>query len=205
MALTRRDIARSGLRLLNEVGLNGLTLRLIAGDLGVKAPALYWHVKNKQELLDEMATQMLADAAAERVPPDGLDEWQRLEHLARRLRDALLTYRDGAKVFSGTFLTDTSLIGPPPLQERIDAGLDPVRAARAHFAVYSFVIGFTVEEQAVYPVRGRRDERYGPDDAGAAVLGDPEAGFSDGLAIVLAGARQWLDGPSSQVETSESP
>lgn len=37
MALTRRDIARAGLRLLNEVGLNGLTLRLIATELGVKA------------------------------------------------------------------------------------------------------------------------------------------------------------------------
>ncbi|MEW2505640.1 TetR/AcrR family transcriptional regulator C-terminal domain-containing protein [Amycolatopsis sp. NPDC047767] len=201
MALTRRDIARSGLRLLNEVGLNGLTLRLIAGDLGVKAPALYWHVKNKQELLDEMATQMLADAAGERVPPDGLDEWQRLEHQARSLHDTLLAYRDGAKVFSGTFLTDASLIGPPPLQERSD----PVRAARAHFAVYSFVIGFTIEEQAVYPVRGQRDERYGPEDAGAAVLADPEAGFSDGLAIVLAGARQWLDGSSSQVEAPQRP
>ncbi|MGW4486723.1 TetR/AcrR family transcriptional regulator C-terminal domain-containing protein [Amycolatopsis sp. NPDC004368] len=205
MALTKQDIARSGLRLLNEVGLNGLTLRLIAGDLGVKAPALYWHVKNKQELLDEMATQMLADAAAGRVPPAGLDEWQSLEHLARGLRDALLAYRDGAKVFAGTFLTDTSVIGPFPLQVRVDAGLDPVRAARAHFAVYSFVIGFTIEEQAVYPVRGQRDERYGPDDAGSAVLADPDAGFSDGLAIVLAGARQWVDGPSPQVRASESP
>ncbi|WP_326568607.1 TetR/AcrR family transcriptional regulator C-terminal domain-containing protein [Amycolatopsis rhabdoformis] len=202
MALTRRDIARSGLRLLNEVGLNGLTLRLIAGDLGVKAPALYWHVKNKQELLDEMATQMLADATAERVPPEGLDAWQRLEHQARSLRDALLTYRDGAKVFSGTFLTDLSVVGPFPLQERVDAGADPVRAARAHFAVYSFVIGFTIEEQAVYPVRGRRDERYGAEDPGSAVLADPDAGFSDGLAIVLTGARQWVDGPSPQVGTS---
>lgn len=83
MALTRQEIARSGLRLLNEVGLNGLTLRLIAGDLGVKAPVLYWHLKNKQELLDRMATQMLADAVADRLPPDGLDPWQALEHQVR--------------------------------------------------------------------------------------------------------------------------
>ncbi|MFI5614597.1 TetR/AcrR family transcriptional regulator C-terminal domain-containing protein [Amycolatopsis sp. NPDC051903] len=193
MALTRQDIARSGLRLLNDVGLNGLTLRLIAGDLGVKAPALYWHVKNKQELLDRMATQMLADAVADRVPPDGLDPWQLLEHQARTLRRTLLAYRDGAKVFSGTYLDDLSLLGPPPLQGLIDAGLDATRAVRATFTVYSFVIGFTIEEQAVYPRPGERDERYGPADEGAAIFRDVEAGFSDGLAMVLSGARQWVE------------
>ncbi len=34
MVVTRQDIARSGLKLLDEVGLDGLTLRLIAADLG---------------------------------------------------------------------------------------------------------------------------------------------------------------------------
>ncbi len=194
MALTRQDIARAGLRLLNQVGLNGLTLRLIADELGVKAPALYWHLKNKQELLDEMATQMYADAAADREPPEPLDEWSLVAHRARALRRMMLAYRDGGKVFSGTYLGDASLAGEDPLQPGLDSGLDPRRVARARMTLYSFVIGFTIEEQAMFPEPGRRDERYDGTPADSVFGDDPGAAFEDGLAITIAGARQWLHG-----------
>ncbi|KDN23434.1 TetR/AcrR family transcriptional regulator C-terminal domain-containing protein [Amycolatopsis rifamycinica] len=192
MALTRQDIARSGLKLLNEVGLNGLTLRLIAGDLGVKAPALYWHMKNKQELLDEMATQMYRDFAEDRRPPTSAGEWESVAHGARALRRMMLAYRDGGKVFAGTYLGDTSLVGPHPLRRSIEAGLDERLADRATFTVYCFVIGYVIEEQAVRPMPGEFDERY-RESAGRAVLGDADARFEDGLAMVLSGARQWLE------------
>ncbi|SEF36556.1 regulatory protein, tetR family [Amycolatopsis pretoriensis] len=194
MALTRQDIARSGLKLLNEVGLNGLTLRLIAADLGVKAPALYWHLKSKQELLDEMATRMYADSIEERRPPEGLAEWDAVAHAARALRRMMLSYRDGGKVFAGTYLGDTGLVGPSPLQRSIDAGVDERRAGQALFTVYSYVVGFTIEEQAVYPVPGQLDERYRSEAAGD-LLADVGSRFEDGLEMVLSGARQWLGGP----------
>lgn len=57
--IDRKQVVDTALRLLNEVGLDGLTLRGIAKELNVQAPALYWHFKNKQELLDEMATEMV--------------------------------------------------------------------------------------------------------------------------------------------------
>ncbi|ADJ43063.1 TetR family transcriptional regulator [Amycolatopsis mediterranei S699] len=192
MALTRENIARSGLKLLNEVGLNGLTLRLIAADLGVKAPALYWHMKNKQELLDEMATQMYRESAADRRPPASAEEWEGAAHSARALRRMMLAYRDGGKVFAGTYLGDTSLVGEHPLRRSIEAGVDEQRASRATFTVYCFVIGYVIEEQAVRPMPGEFDERY-RESAGEAVLGDADARFEDGLAMVLSGARQWLE------------
>ncbi len=191
MALTRQDIARSGLKLLNEAGLNGLTLRLIAADLGVKAPALYWHLKNKQELLDEMATQMYRDSAEDRLPPAGLGEWDAVAHSARALRRMMLSYRDGGKVFAGTYLGDTGSVPPSPLRRSIDAGLDGRRAAQALFTVYSYVVGFTIEEQAVYPKPGELDERYRSEEAGD-LLADVDSRFEDGLAMVLSGARRWL-------------
>jgi len=191
MALTRQDIARSGLKLLNEAGLNGLTLRLIAADLGVKAPALYWHMKNKQELLDEMATQMYADSVEDRRPPDSLGEWEAAAHSARALRRMMLSYRDGGKVFAGTYLGDMSLVGEHPLRRSIEAGLDEARASRGIFTVYCFVVGFVIEEQAVRPMPGEFDERYAQ-SAGQAVLGDADARFEDGLQMVLSGVRQWL-------------
>jgi len=192
MGLTRQDIARSGLKLLNEVGLNGLTLRLIAADLGVKAPALYWHMKNKQELLDEMATQMYRDSVADRRPPTSLGEWESVAHGARALRRMMLAYRDGGKVFAGTYLGDTGLVGEHPLRRSIEAGLDEALAGRATFTVYCFVVGYVIEEQAVRPMPGEFDERY-RESAGEAVLGDADARFEDGLVMVLSGARQWLE------------
>ena len=59
--LDRERVVRAALALLDEVGLDGLTLRRLAQDLGVKAPALYWHVASKADLLHEMAVTMLRD------------------------------------------------------------------------------------------------------------------------------------------------
>ncbi|HEX8806526.1 MAG TPA: TetR family transcriptional regulator, partial [Candidatus Aquilonibacter sp.] len=56
--LSRETIVQAALELLNELGIDGLTVRALASRLGVRAPTLYWHVKNKQELLDEMATEV---------------------------------------------------------------------------------------------------------------------------------------------------
>ncbi|SCD86552.1 transcriptional regulator, TetR family, partial [Streptomyces sp. SolWspMP-sol7th] len=73
--LDRAQVVDTALRLLNEVGLDRLSLRLIAGELEVKAPALYWHFRDKRELLDEMATEMYrrmtAGATNRRDPPPG--------------------------------------------------------------------------------------------------------------------------------------
>ena len=56
--LTKAGIVQAALDLLDEAGMDGLTVRALAARLGVQAPALYWHVRNKQALLDEMATQI---------------------------------------------------------------------------------------------------------------------------------------------------
>jgi AcrR family transcriptional regulator len=103
--LDRTRVADTALRLLNEVGLDGLTLRAIARELDVKAPALYWHFKDKQALLDEMATEMYRRMVAG-TPLDPGDTWrERLLKTNRGLRAALRGYRDGAKVFSGSRFT----------------------------------------------------------------------------------------------------
>ncbi|KAA9166651.1 TetR family transcriptional regulator [Amycolatopsis acidicola] len=188
MGLSRQDIARAGLKLLNDVGLNGLTLRLIAEELGVKAPALYWHMKNKQELLDEMATQMVRDAASPEQPQTG--DWaESLTRNAKQARAMMLRYRDGAKVFSGTYYTDETLPHEGGLRQLTDAGFPAARAQRVLMTVYSYVVGFTIEEQAVYPVPGERDERYA--DTGV-LSGNVDEAFAAGLELVLAGARTWL-------------
>jgi AcrR family transcriptional regulator len=164
MRLDRERVVSTALRVLNEVGLEGLTLRRIASELNVQAPALYWHFKNKQELLDEMAATMLRSvlAPASRLgarPPSWV-EW--LEETARGLRRMLLGYRDGAKVFSGTRLTDETLYASMEvsLRKLVDAGFSLRDAVCGFTTVYNYTVGFTIEEQAVQPLPGERNPQY---------------------------------------------
>ena len=57
MAVTRDDVIHTAIQLLEEVGLDGLTLRRLATELGISAPTLYWHFRDKRELLDAMAAK----------------------------------------------------------------------------------------------------------------------------------------------------
>ncbi|HEX6836091.1 MAG TPA: helix-turn-helix domain-containing protein, partial [Polyangia bacterium] len=52
MALSREDVLAGAMRLLDEVGLDALTMRRLAEELDVQAGAIYYHFKDKQELLD---------------------------------------------------------------------------------------------------------------------------------------------------------
>ncbi|MFE0044224.1 TetR/AcrR family transcriptional regulator C-terminal domain-containing protein [Streptomyces albireticuli] len=213
--IDRALVADTALRLLNEVGLEGLTLRRIAKELDVQAPALYWHFKNKQELLDEVATEMFRRMAVPIAEAEGAT-WQ--EHLAAAIREVrrfLLGYRDGAKVFSGTRYTDSG--HATPLEEMlrfcVDAGFTPRAAARAWFTVTTYTVGYVIEEQSVYPVPGGgRDPIYEPEararrlaghplatEAGMEFFEDLDAGYEDGLRAVIAGIEvTLLPGPESR-------
>jgi AcrR family transcriptional regulator len=156
----------TALRLLNVTGLDGLTLRAIAKELNVQAPALYWHFKNKQELLDEMATEMYRRMVDTPGAAEG-DSWREgLLAANRGLRAALLSYRDGAKVFSGSRFTGTLHAVE---MERIltlftRAGFTLAQAVRATSTTYLYTIGFVTEEQGVQPLPGERREGYDMDE-----------------------------------------
>ena len=61
MAKIQRDqVIEAALALLDEVGLEALTTRKLAQKLGVESATLYWHFKNKANLLEEMASAVLA-------------------------------------------------------------------------------------------------------------------------------------------------
>jgi AcrR family transcriptional regulator len=200
--LDRRRVADTALRLLNEVGLDGLTLRAIARELDVKAPALYWHFKDKQALLDEMATEMYRRMAARSAfAPD--DTWQeRLLKANRGLRTALLAYRDGAKVFSGSRFT--GIEHAEQMEEILRlltaAGFTLAGAARALTTTYVYTLGFVTEEQGVQPLPGERREGFDVEERARAMAAYPlaaQAGreifdhydqrYEEGLALLIAG------------------
>jgi len=163
MALDRETVVRTALRVLDEVGLDGLTLRKLASALGVQAPALYWHFKNKQALLDEMATTVIMDSIGELTLLDMDGTWgEWAVAYGKMTRKMLLRYRDGAKVFSGTYLTDSALYAPmeAALRKFTAAGFSLEETIRGLSTLYCYTVGFTIEEQAVYPRPGERNEQY---------------------------------------------
>ncbi|MCB5909565.1 TetR/AcrR family transcriptional regulator C-terminal domain-containing protein [Streptomyces pinistramenti] len=167
--IDRKRVVDTALRLLNDVGLDGLTLRRIAKELNVQAPALYWHFRNKQELLDEMATEMFRRMSERFMAgegdgaPDLLGAtWQDALHVTcSALRRELLGHRDGGKVFSGTRMTDQSYAAPLDaiLHRFTDAGFTLPDAVHAWWTAYNYTIGVVIEEQSVYPEPGAPEQR----------------------------------------------
>ena len=108
MKVNREMVIRAGLKLLNQVGLEQLTLRLLGSDLKIQAPTLYWHFKSKEDLIDAMATMVLAEGAGQLVPAkESLDWVAWAASFGTGLRKTLLAYRDGARLVAGTRLTAT--------------------------------------------------------------------------------------------------
>src|SRR5437016_2114648 len=57
--LTRERLVDAALELINEEGLEGLSMRALADRLEVKAASLYWHVRDLRELLELLAETIL--------------------------------------------------------------------------------------------------------------------------------------------------
>jgi TetR/AcrR family tetracycline transcriptional repressor len=149
MKVDRRGIIDTALELLNEVGVDALSTRLIAQRLGVQQPALYWHFKNKRALLDAMNGEILARAHEARVPrPD--EAWQDFVlRNGRSFRTALLSYRDGARVHAGTEADPGDLMHVETQAAfLVAAGFSPGQAMQLFVAVGRYVVGCVLEEQA---------------------------------------------------------
>ncbi|WP_182276769.1 TetR/AcrR family transcriptional regulator C-terminal domain-containing protein [Granulicella sp. 5B5] len=156
-------VVRAGLDLLNEVGLEQLTLRRLATELKIQAPTLYWHFKSKEELVDAMATLVLAEGAAGLVPVKGASDWAVwVRTFGMGLREALLKYRDGARMVAGSRLTDTVYMETTERvgQRLVEAGFSVRQAVVLLSTVYTFTVSFVIEEQAVFPRPGERSAAY---------------------------------------------
>ncbi|MFJ3221057.1 TetR/AcrR family transcriptional regulator C-terminal domain-containing protein [Kitasatospora sp. NPDC086801] len=145
--LTREALTQAALRVLERDGLDGLSMRKVAAEVGVKAASLYWHVRNKQELLDLLTDAVMASAE----PPPREGGWREQFHAyCWRYRRLLLGKRDAAKVVSGRLSPGPHLLGL--MEDQLDrlraAGFSDADAAMATYLLGAFVQGFVLQEQS---------------------------------------------------------
>ena len=206
MGLTKEEIVHKALEILNRDGLEGVTLRRVAAELHVKAASLYWHMKNKRELMDEMAEEMVRSHFERYDPPDRKTPWQTwLRDVAHGLREALLAYRDGglvvagvnpnrAKTFArlGAYLLTT-------LRQTYGLDLEVAGVLTPTMIVYTW--GSVIEEQTSPPLeeiarQGPALQQYLPETvlkelSGLSISGKTTADyFNQGLALIIAGAEK---------------
>jgi TetR/AcrR family tetracycline transcriptional repressor len=123
--LTRRAVVDRAMQLADEAGLDALTIRKLAQELGVTPMALYWHFRSKDELLDGMAERIWSEID---VDVDDAASWPDqlrglLESLLQVLRahpaaPALLLHKEAQNEF---FLRATETT----LEVLRSAGFDP--------------------------------------------------------------------------------
>ncbi|MEQ1901717.1 MAG: TetR/AcrR family transcriptional regulator C-terminal domain-containing protein [Devosia sp.] len=149
MAIARDQIVAAAIALLDEVGLDLFTTRKLADRLGVQQPALYWHFKNKRELLDAVNEAIMIDGHIKRTPSPG-QSWQEfVKANARSFRVSLLAHRDAARIHAGTRPGPSDLEGvEAQLRLYFDAGFDDATAAYTGIAISRYVLGSVLEEQA---------------------------------------------------------
>jgi len=153
MALDRRRIVAEAVALLDEDGLDGVTLRRLARRLGVQAPTLYWHIPNKAALITAIADEILKEKFDNPERPGRAESWPDwLSAVAHRLRQALLAHRDGARVVSAAQASVTMAgLSELAMSTLVARGV-PLREARLIvLTVEHFTMGHVLAEQSFRP------------------------------------------------------
>lgn len=139
--LNRDLIAAAALELIDEVGLDGCSMRLLGSRLGVEAMALYHHFPGKGELLDAVMDVLVAEWD---LPPRGTQPpLGRLRQLLRSYRATALRHpRAFLLLAARRFNTERSFA----MYERIleafaDLGLNPAESARWFRLIGGFASG----------------------------------------------------------------
>lgn len=138
--VNRDDIARAALAMLDEEGIDALSMRRLAEQLGVGTMTLYGHFRSKEELLAAAVAAAAADFAFD-PPSGGLRERARAH--VRAVRDVLARHPSLAQLRGRRPIVEAAAfrMSEPGMRILLDAGLPPAEAARIFRVIFTYTFG----------------------------------------------------------------
>jgi AcrR family transcriptional regulator len=139
--LDRDTIAAAALDLMDADGVRALTIRSLAGRLGVAPMALYNHVSTKEDILDAARSRGLANL------PDadpGTGTWaDRVRQINLAFHRALRAHPSLVTLLVARPLADQVSVDAAEAQLRVlvEAGFAPADAARVHLTLLHYALG----------------------------------------------------------------
>jgi AcrR family transcriptional regulator len=140
--LSREHIVTKALALVDRYGLSSLSMRRLGAELGVDPMAVYYHVPNKEALLDAIVEAVMAGIDLS-VDPRTESPEERIMCTARAYRDAMLTHVNALPIVLVRGPSTPVAMRPVELLIGVlrDAGLSPGHALAGMNAIAATVRG----------------------------------------------------------------
>jgi len=209
--LTAQEIFRAAVRLVDSEGLEALTMRGLAAELGVAAMTLYGHVNTKDDLLIAVLNLVNEEIA---LPDPATPPWEALRSVTREFRRVALLHPNLVPLIMRRPPTGSQ--GLLTLEIALDAlrraGVPPSLAAKAYRLSASFAIGFVSLECGgfFHPVDMDAGARVAPIDISAIprivevapylTEWDADAEFENGMDVIMGVLASWAEStPAGQL------
>lgn len=160
--LTREAIVEAALRLLDREGLDAVSMRGVSEELGTGAASLYWHVTDKEELLDLVFDRIIGELELPKTRRGRT--WQdQVKAFAREMRRVLKDHRDVARITLARIPTGPNALTVSDwlLGVLRAAGLPPRVIALGVDAFFLYLNAFSFEEAVPFRAAGTTDPEEG--------------------------------------------
>jgi AcrR family transcriptional regulator len=141
----RHKILGAALAIADERGLEAVSMRSVAQQVGVSAMALYPHVFSKEALLDGMVDMLLAELLSSReLIPSDADWWTRLLAAAHAARKLSIRHPNAYSLLIARPSVTPEAVRATDLvyQALLDAGVPEAHVPRIERLITTFVIGY---------------------------------------------------------------
>lgn len=146
--LSQPRIVETALAVVDRDGLDGLTMRRLAGELGCEAMSLYKHVPDKQQLLQLLIDSVLADFHS----PASADWRTDLRSIANELRRLALAHPHVFPLIAEQLPNSPTALAPvgATLSALGRSGLSEREVVGAFWALVAYTTGALVGETAAH-------------------------------------------------------
>ncbi len=145
--LTRERIVEAALRVMDAEGLDAVTMRRVAREVGVEAMSLYHHVRDKDDLLGGICSLVMRGFV---IPPADLDPAERARLGAHEWRRLLKAHPNVVAVFAERKEAMTDIEALLPMEFALDVlrsnGLEERDAVQAFNVIGGYIMGCVMME-----------------------------------------------------------